>query len=149
MPAPAILDSDGKDIGPADLQWQLEHRDGSWWLALEVDDRALPLPYVIDPAITYRASTTANNGGGANTLAIARPAGTVANDVLLAKVTFYGNTITPPAGWTLIRRTDVMTAAGQAVYYRVAAGAAPASYTWNFGSSQPAGGGIAASGAWT
>ena len=46
-------------------------------------------------------------------------------------------TITPPAGWTLVRRED--NASGNtnslALYQRVASDAEPADYTWTFSSS--------------
>ena len=49
LPA-AILDSRGRDVSPDGTRWDLERRDGDWFLALDVDDAKLPLPYVIDPA---------------------------------------------------------------------------------------------------
>lgn len=75
-------------------------------------------------------------------LTITRPAGTLANDVMVASMGFRTNqpglstdvTITPPAGWTLVRRNDNAgpTDSGLAVYQRVAGGAEPANYTWRF-----------------
>jgi hypothetical protein len=52
----AIFDAQGKDITPLGSRWSLAQRGSSWWLELEVDDSSLPLPYVIDPAITFRGS---------------------------------------------------------------------------------------------
>src|SRR5919106_182145 len=49
----AILDSDGKDITPEGLGWDLVLDRGEWWLTLELNDAGLPLPYVIDPAANY------------------------------------------------------------------------------------------------
>ena len=49
------------------------------------------------------------------------------------------DTITAPAGWTLLNRYD-NTNANQnslAIYYKVAGGAEPANYTWSF-STRPA-----------
>ena len=49
----AILDASGREITPAGLRWSLVHDDKGWWLGLRLDDRKLPLPYVIDPAANY------------------------------------------------------------------------------------------------
>lgn len=86
-------------------------------------------------------------GGG---LTIPVPAGTVVGDVMIAGITARPcsgtsggactTTVTPPAGWTLINSFNQTTGAGTGgfgnvlyVYRRVATGAEPASYTWNFG----------------
>lgn len=73
------------------------------------------------------------------TLVINIPAGTVADDVMIASigVAWSGTTApvaTPPAGWTLVRQIDNNTATRNSlfVYRRVAGGSEPASYTWNF-----------------
>src|SRR5918996_2691911 len=99
----AIFDVHGKDVTPSGLRWSLAHRGSSWWLELRLDDRWLPLPYVIDPAITFRGATSTGNGGEA-TLVISNPAGVVPDDFLIAGISVRGGTgtsITPPAGWTL------------------------------------------------
>ncbi|HXF66699.1 MAG TPA: DUF6701 domain-containing protein [Burkholderiales bacterium] len=81
-------------------------------------------------------------------LTIAKPAGTLANDVLVAAIGLRPPTATiaPPAGWTLVRRLD--NAAGSpnslAVYIRVAGASEPASYTWNLSGFTHAVGGIQA-----
>jgi hypothetical protein len=99
---------------------------------------------VIDPAIAYRAASPANNGGGATSLTISKPAILAANDLMLAGITFYGATITPPAGWTLIRRDDIGASGGQAVYWKMAGASEPASYSFSLGGTQRASGGIVA-----
>ena len=48
----AILDAEGKDVTPNGLRWSVELRNDAWWLTLRLDDSKLPLPYVIDPAVT-------------------------------------------------------------------------------------------------
>jgi hypothetical protein len=80
-------------------------------------------------------------------LTINVPAGTVANDVMIASVTVRPCSsasggactmaVTAPAGWTLVDQVDQTTGGGTGgfgnrlfVYRRVAAGAEPASYTW-------------------
>ena len=72
-------------------------------------------------------------------LTINVPAGTVANDVMVATIAVRPNTvlITPPAGWTTLSTIAqaVATANEQVIYYRVAGAAEPASYTWLFESA--------------
>jgi RHS repeat-associated protein len=67
-------------------------------------------------------------------LAISTPAGTAANDVMIAAIGFNNATaaITPPAGWTLVRRTNnaSTTSNSLAVYRKTAATGEPASHTW-------------------
>lgn len=85
---------------------------------------------------TFRSIATTTNG-----TTVARPAGVVAGDFLLAALEYDADplVITPPAGWTLVR--DQLAAAGTPdayhalVYSHVATASEPASYT--FGS--PAG----------
>jgi len=52
----SILDGLGRVVTPAGTSWRLERRGGGWTLALDLDDRKLPLPYVIDPAANYPAT---------------------------------------------------------------------------------------------
>lgn len=84
-----------------------------------------------------------------DSLTVNVPAGTLTDDVMIASITVRpcssvnGGactvTLTPPAGWTLLRLTDQTGGGGTggfgnrlAVYRRVATGAEPASYTWTF-----------------
>ncbi len=98
------------------------------------------------PLITFRAASSANAPSGTLSLVINAPAGTVSSDVLIASIAVRPNTatITPPASWTLIRRTDNAsgTANSVAVYYKVAGGSEPSSYTWTFSASTGSAGGI-------
>ncbi len=83
-------------------------------------------------------------------LRIPVPAGTLANDVMIATVAARpcsgssggacSTTITPPVGWTLVNSFDQTTGGGTGgfgnilyIYRRVATGAEPAAYTWRFG----------------
>jgi hypothetical protein len=139
-----ILDEDGRDVTPDGLRWGLEDQGSSWWVTLELDDRDLPLPYVIDPAVTYRAAQTATTAG-ATSLAINVPAGVQANDLLVAHIARAGNAaINTPSGWTAAGGTTNGNFIRQATYYRVASGSEPASYTWTWTGSQPAAGGMSA-----
>ncbi len=82
-----------------------------------------------------------------SSLTIARPIAVVEGHVMLAQVaTRLGSwmVITAPAGWQLVERRDNGTSLAQAIYYKVAGAAEPASYTWSFNFSDRAAGGIAA-----
>jgi hypothetical protein len=86
------------------------------------------------------AASGANSSSGASTLVLTKPSGVVNNDVLVAGITVNGGsntTITPPSGWTIIRRTNNSTNVGSATYYHVVtnSGSEPASYTWNLSGS--------------
>ncbi len=65
---------------------------------------------------------------------------------MIASIGFRPQTavITPPAGWTLIRRTDnaATSANSLAVYWKVADTVEPASYVWTFDTSTGSTGGI-------
>jgi hypothetical protein len=130
-------------------------------------DLGLSLNYQVQAATgTYSITNWATSGGTPNNygvifalrpasppspLTINVPAGTVANDVMIASITMRPcsntsggactTTFTAPAGWTQVGTTiDQTTGAGTggyghrlAMYRRVATGAEPASYTWSFG----------------
>ena len=68
-------------------------------------------------------------------LAISTPTGTAANDVMVAAIGFNNASaaITPPVGWTLVRRTNntSTTSNSLAVYRKTAATGEPASHTWS------------------
>ncbi|MGH7359206.1 MAG: Ig-like domain-containing protein, partial [Candidatus Rokuibacteriota bacterium] len=140
-----ILDRDGEDVTPERLRWGLEEGNQGWLLTLDLDDADLPLPYVIDPAVTHRTSATANNGGGSTTLTITKPAGTADKDLLVAHVTVRNNgTITAPAGWTQVVNANYSFYLRQSVWYKVAGASEPANYIWTFGTSGAAAGGVSA-----
>ncbi|HEY7192632.1 MAG TPA: hypothetical protein VH439_02745, partial [Gemmatimonadales bacterium] len=85
-------------------------------------------------AQAFRASTQAQADSFVTTLLVNRPAGTLVGDVMIAAIAVRpsGATITAPAGWTLIRRTNqgATNSLAQATYRRVVAAGEPASYTW-------------------
>jgi RHS repeat-associated protein len=67
-------------------------------------------------------------------LAISTPTGTASNDVMVAAIGFNNSSaaITPPAGWTLVRRLEntATTSNSLAVYRKTAAAGEPGSHTW-------------------
>ena len=97
-------------------------------------------------AQNYRSSASNGAASGVNTLTVAKPSGTSGGDVLVASVAVqpYTASITPPAGWTLIRQTNQTTGNtnAQALYYKIAGASEPASYSWTFSSSTGSAGGI-------
>jgi hypothetical protein len=76
----------------------------------------------------------------ATRLALSKPIGTAAGDLLVAGVAITGTAaITPPAGWTVVQQTTSGTAMRQVVYTKVATSTEPASYAWTFAKSSAAG----------
>src|SRR5712692_4234849 len=108
---------------------------------------ATPTPTPTPPpgGISLRAAAIGNNGGGGSTLTIGLPAGTQSGDVMVAHVVVHpaGNVITAPAGWNLVLRQDSSSSISTVSYVHVAGSTEPASYTWSFGTSGQASGGIA------
>lgn len=95
--------------------------------------------------ITFRGASSAA-GDRVTSLTITKPAGVVDNDVMIAAIGYDGGssvTLTPPAGWSLVRRIDNGTAIGLAVYRKVALGEG-ASYTWTIDLTMDMFGGIQA-----
>jgi hypothetical protein len=92
--------------------------------------------------ITFRAATT---GAGTDSLTLPVPAGTLANDLLLAQVahTYTTADLTAP-GWELVRRDSSSTSLTSALYRRTAVAGEP-SATFTF----PAGTGVRMTGAVT
>ena len=107
---------------------------------------ALGVTETATAAIGSHETATARNGGAAgnpeSSLTIPKPANVSEGNVLLAQVTFEGGnqislfpdiTVTPPVGWNaLVIRTNFSGDLGQAVYYKFANAAEPASYSWQF-----------------
>jgi hypothetical protein len=98
--------------------------------------------------ICLRAAASASAPSGTLTLTINKPAGTVENDLMIASIAVRPDiaTITPPAGWTLVRRIDNASANANslAIYWKVAGASEPASYSWTFSTSTGSAGGIRA-----
>jgi len=123
-----IVDASGKDVTPSGARWSLDHG----LLELKLDDSHLPLPYVIDPAVTFRAIagvTTAN----ATTIALSKPLGTASGDVLVASLSTVNNYAVTSPGWTLLSQVPNGATSELISLYKVAGGAEPASYTFTVG----------------
>lgn len=101
-----------------------------------------------EAAVAFRSAASAAGGTNAN-ITINKPSGAIQNDVLIASIAFRPETltVTPPPGWSLVRRQENANTQGNAVgvYMKVLTGSEPANYTWNFsGGSTGSAGGIAA-----
>jgi MSHA biogenesis protein MshQ len=98
--------------------------------------------------IELRATASAGAGSGVLGLTITTPTGTMAGDLLLAAIAVRPQTVvvTPPTGWTLVRRIDNATGAANSllVYRRVATAGEPANHGWAFSASTGSAGGICA-----
>ena len=96
------------------------------------------------PGITFRAASSAATN--TQSLAVSRPSGTAANDVMIASISVrpYTATITAPTGWTLVRRVNYtsLQTSSLAVYRRVATSSEASSYTWSFSGATYGAGGI-------
>jgi hypothetical protein len=104
-------------------------------------------PLVVTTTIVLRGAAAAGAGSGMPSLTVATPAGTVPGDVMIAVIAVRPSTavITPPAGWTLVRRLDNAGGATNslATWRRMAEVGEPSNHTWTFSASTGSAGGIA------
>ena len=88
-----------------------------------------------DPIAFHGASQAVYASDSTASLRLTAPAGAQSGDVLIASLGFGSSyvssqpTLTPPAGWTLVTRTDRNTNAALAIYRHVFS-AGETSYTW-------------------
>jgi hypothetical protein len=98
--------------------------------------------------IGFRGAASASAGSGVLTLTISKPAGTRVDDLMVASIGVRPDTavITPPSGWTLVRRTNNANpnANSLATYWKAAGATEPANYAWTFDTSTGSAGGILA-----
>ena len=117
-----ILDADGDDVTPTGLRWSLRgHR-----LELTLDDRALPLPYVIDPAITVITPNGVHATATATSLSLAKPTGALVSGstILVAHVSKRNADAVAATGWTSIGQTCNATTVCTALLWKKFAGEA-------------------------
>jgi len=96
-------------------------------------------------AIVFRSAQSATSGILASSLAITKPTGLVAGDVMVATTSIVGTgAITAPAGWTAITNTTQGSAIRQFSWYKVAGASEAASYTFGLPLASEASGGIVA-----
>lgn len=107
----------------------------------EVGEAVQPLS-----TVTFRSSSTAT-AKNVTSLAVAKPAGVVQGDVLIARIANRNHVeavIAPPAGWTLLRSDQSASAIKSWVLWKVATSAEPASYSFGFDVSAYVAGSIVA-----
>jgi autotransporter-associated beta strand protein len=96
-------------------------------------------------AQAFRASAQSQVDSFVTALVVNRPAGTQVGDVMVAAIGVRPSTatITAPAGWTLIRRTNqgATNSLAQATYWKVVAVGEPANYTWTLPNTHTGGAG--------
>lgn len=98
------------------------------------------------PVITFvAAGPLTDTSAPLTTLTVSVPAGVIAGDVLLAQIVIYDgagtNVPSPPAGWTVIRHDAVNVGNKMTswLYFKVAGGSEPISYSWTISSQYGAG----------
>ena len=73
----AILDRSGRDVTPNGLRWSLDRSGSSWILGVRLDDRKLPLPYLVDPIALIAACGLAAGPGGTTSCTAANIDGSI------------------------------------------------------------------------
>ena len=137
-------------LRPSDFDWQFVPEAGRTFTDSGTDTchPAPPPPPPGAPEVRSTSSSSANHP--ATSIAIAKPAGAVQGDLLLAVVAHQSGAATnlnPPAGWTAVPNTDYSDGNNARIHswYKVAGAAEPSSYTFALaGSGQAIGGGILA-----
>ena len=104
IPSVQVLDAKHRDVTPGGATWRTVQTDGKWWLELSLNDRHLPLPYTIDPAVlrTGGAGTVATITGAGTSLTVTIPAAAASQDFLLLHFAQATNAVPAcPAGWNV------------------------------------------------
>lgn len=105
--------------------------DGRGILAYLERAAVYPPVWPTAPASVVAASSADNGSAGTTSLAVPKPTGSAAGDVVVVEVLCVGATPSAPTGWKRIR--NVTTGSLRAVLYRKRLLASePASWTWNW-----------------
>ena len=97
-------------------------------------------PAVVANRRIQLVATTTTTNNGATIVQIATPTPRQVNDLMLATITVAGApTITPPAGWTLVRVETSGSALRQAIYSRFVTASEPSTATFSLSSQFAAG----------
>ena len=89
-------------------------------------------------AAVIQSDFNLGQGGGSTIPIVTKPSGTKSGDVLIVGLMYEKGsttTVTSPAGWTLIRKTNQGNNIGMVTYYKVAGSSEPFSYTFALSSS--------------
>jgi chitodextrinase len=129
--------------GATSYAYEVEAFDGSGNRSGRAGPRSVMTPAEADGVVLRGRSFGAN--ATATSLSVTRPVGVVAGDVLVASVDVDRKpTVTPPSGWTQVRRDDNNSLLRKVTYVRVAGADEPESYTWALSSSRAASGTVVA-----
>jgi hypothetical protein len=81
---------------------------------------------------TFRASATAQADSADGLVTVSVPTGTAAGDVMVAGIVVISTsaTLSPPAGWETIRRSNSGAGLVLETFYKLAEVSEPADYTW-------------------
>ena len=129
-------------LGPSTLTRTCGSSPGAHAVPLEI------LPPSQTEAPDFEQDTSASNStSGASTLVISRPSssGNINGQFLIAGIVVDGTNnlnVTPPSGWTQIRRTNNGTNLSLFSFYKFAGSSEPNSYTFNISPNRRAAGGI-------
>lgn len=144
-PGPPAAMAESYDVRSQGLNAAGQSLEGTWQLQAAAGGSA-----------AFASTASANADAGAThmmalrpagtQISIATPVGTTTNDVLIAAIglTPSSVTITPPAGWVSIRRSNNAGGVSNAleIFYKVASSTEPAGHTWTFSGNASAVGGI-------
>ncbi len=124
-------------------QLYIGRSQGGAWFDGKLDDLRI-LNYALSAAdiaslaarhVTYHGFTESMDGGSTTQIVINKPAGTTTGDLLIAAVATDGNTsatLSAPAGWTLIDRSNQGGEVSLGVWWKIAGGSEPASFTFTW-----------------
>lgn len=100
-------------------------------------------PEQVEAAIAVRGAATTASGSGITSVNINKPTGTLEGDVMVAAISLSGSqSITAPAGWTLVLSGNNGTDVQVDTYYKPAGASEPSSYSFSWTTSTRAAGGI-------
>lgn len=87
---------------------------------------------------TSYINTAGNGSSSTSSIACNKPTNTAENDIMIAVVGHLESSVTPPSGWTFLKKVNIYSTFYVSYYYKVAGASEPSSYTWGFSSSSSA-----------
>lgn len=87
---------------------------------------------------TSYINTAGNGSSSTSSIACNKPTNTAENDIMIAVVGYFQDSVTPPSGWTFLKKVNIDSTTYVSYYYKVAGASEPSSYTWGFSSSSKA-----------
>ena len=132
-----ILDAAGVARTPPGARWTVRRAGAhSWWLELRLDDRRLPLPYVIDPAVDYPSplylSSTASTESGSWRLVTTAPSAANSATTTTPAANAAGYYLFKPGTGNTSPGTPSSTEAGTGFVQDLAGGTGIPAGSWSF-----------------